>query len=81
VGRNVLAALEPKPWLRLDAGPVLEALAKSQAEPARRWVWARRTESGTPGLAGAALLAQGRVAHLMAFPITEAPEGSGAPRR
>jgi hypothetical protein len=43
-GARRLAALEPKPWLRLDAGPVLEALAKSQAGPGRWWVW-----RGAPG--------------------------------
>ena len=71
--------LEPKPWPRLDAEPVLEALAKGQAEPAPAVGLGEEYRVGAPGLVGAALLAQGRVAHLMAFPIAEAPEGSGAP--
>ena len=69
---------EPKPWHRLDAGAVLSALAQSQAEPAPAVGLGEEYRVSTPGLAGATLVAQGRVAHLMAFPVAEAPEASEA---
>ncbi len=65
---------EPEPWQRLDAGLVLEALAKGQAEPAAAVGLGEEYRLGTSGLTGAALLAQGRVAHLMAFPTADASE-------
>ena len=65
---------EPKPWHRLDAAAVLEALAQGQAEPAPAVGLGEEYRLGSPELAGAALVAQGRVAHLMAFPAAEAPE-------
>ena len=62
---------EPKPWHRLDAGAVLEALAQGQVEPAPAVGLGGEHRLGTPGLAGAALVAQGRLAHLMAFPVNQ----------
>jgi hypothetical protein len=64
---------EPKAWHRLDAGSVLSALTQDQVEPAPA-VCLGECRLGTPGLAGATLVAQGRVAHLMAFSVAEAPE-------
>jgi len=62
---------EPKPWHRLDAGAVLEALAQGQAEPAPAVGLGDEYRLSTPGLAGATLVVQGQVAHLMAFPVTQ----------
>ncbi len=62
---------EPKPWHRLDAGPVLSALAHGLAEPAPAVGLGEEYRLGTPGLAGATLVAQGRLAHLMAFPVNQ----------
>lgn len=70
---------EPKPWHRLDAGAMLEALVHGQAEPVPAVGLGEEYSLSTPGLAGATLVAQGRVAHLMAFPVAEAPEASEAP--
>lgn len=62
---------EPKPWHRLDAGVALEALAQSEAEPAPAVGQGEEYRLSTPGLAGATLVAQGRVGHLMAFPVNQ----------
>jgi hypothetical protein len=64
---------KPKPWQRLDAGAVLEALAQGQTEPAPAVGLGEEYRLGSASLAGAIVVAQGRVAHLMAFPGTEAP--------
>ncbi len=69
---------EAKPWQRQDAGPILSALAKGQVEPAPAVGLGEEYRLGNPGQAGATLVAQGRVAHLMAFPIADAPEAPGA---
>jgi hypothetical protein len=65
---------EAKPWHRLDAGAVLSAVAQGQAESAPAVGLGEESRLGAPGLAGATLVAQERVAHLMAFPAAEAPE-------
>ena len=65
---------KPEPWQRLDGGAVLEALVRGQVEPAPAVGLGEEYRLGSGGLAGAALVAQGRVAHLMAFPSAE---GSG----
>jgi hypothetical protein len=62
---------EPKVWQRLDAGAVLEALAQGQVEPAPAVGLGEEYRLSTPGFAGATLVAQGRVAHLMAFPVNQ----------
>ncbi len=62
---------EPRPWLRLEAGAVLEALAQGEAEPASAVGLGEEYRLSTPGLAGATLIAQERVAHLMAFPVNQ----------
>lgn len=69
---------EPGSWQRLDAAPVLEALAKGQAEPAAAVGLGEEYRLGTVGLAGSALIAQGRLAHLMVFPGGEASSVPGA---
>jgi hypothetical protein len=66
---------KPEPWQRLDAGAVLEQLVRGQVEPAPAVGLGEEYRVGSGGLAGAALVAQGRVVHLMAFP---AAEGAGA---
>jgi hypothetical protein len=71
--------LEPKPWLRLDAGAVLATVVQGQAEPTHAVGMGEEYRLGTSGLAGATLMAQGRVAHLMAFPVAEASDASEAP--
>ncbi len=58
---------EAKPWQRLDAGVVLSQLAEGEAEPAPAVGLGEEHRLATPGLAGSVLIAQGRVAHLMAF--------------
>jgi hypothetical protein len=71
-----------EPWQRLDAGAVLEAMAGGQAEPAPAVGLGAEYRLNSAGLVGAALVAQGRVAHLMAFSAAEgagASEGSEAP--
>jgi len=65
---------EADPWQRLDAGAVLERLARSEAVPAPAVGLGQEYRLGD-GLAGAALVAQGRAAHLMVFPGSE---GAGA---
>jgi hypothetical protein len=67
---------EPKPSHRLDASAALEALAQGHAEPAPAVGLGEEYRLSTPGPAGATLVAQGRVAHLMAFPAAEAPEAA-----
>jgi hypothetical protein len=62
---------EPEPWL--NAGAMLEALAQGQAEPAPAVGLGDEYRLGSASLAGAILVAQERVAHLMAFPVGEAP--------
>jgi len=61
---------EPKSWQWLDAGSVLPALARGRVEPAPAVGLGEEYRLGTAGLAGAALVAHGRVAH----PAAEAPE-------
>ncbi len=58
---------EAKPWQRLDAGAVLSHLGEGQAEPAPAVGLGEEYRLATLGLAGSFLIAQGRVAHLMAF--------------
>jgi len=62
---------EVKPWRRLDPGSVLSTLAQGQVEAAPAVGMGKEYRLSTPGLAGATLVAQGEVAHLMAF--SEAP--------
>lgn len=66
---------KPKPWLRLDGGTVLATVAHSPADPATAVGLGEEYRPGSPRLAGAALVAQARVAHLMAFPAAEARDG------
>ena len=73
---------QPEPWQRLDAGAVLEELGRGQVEPTSAVSLGEEYRLGSGGLAGAALIAQGRVAHLMAFPSAEsvgASEGGETP--
>lgn len=70
---------KPEAWQRLNAGAVLEALAKGQAEPAPAVGLGEEYRLGSAGLAGATLIAEGRVAHLMAFPIAVASDTSEVP--
>jgi hypothetical protein len=65
---------KPEPSQQLNSGAVLEALAQGQAEPAPAVSLGEEYRLGSASLAGAILVAQGRVAHLMAFPGAEAPE-------
>jgi hypothetical protein len=74
---------KPQPWQRLDAGAVLEELVRGQVEPTSAVGLGEEYRLGSGGLAGATLVAQGRVAHLMAFPSgeggstsVETPEGN-----
>ena len=62
---------EPKAWTRLDAGAVLATVAQGEAECAPAVGLGEEYRLGTPGLTGATLVAQGRVAHLMAFPVKQ----------
>src|SRR5882672_6279631 len=62
---------EPKPRLRLDAGAVLATVAQGQTEPASAVGLGEEYRLGTTELAGATLVAEGRVAHLMAFPVNQ----------
>jgi hypothetical protein len=59
---------EVKPWQRLDAGAVLSRLGDGQAEPAPAVGLGEEHRLAAPELAGSVLVAQGRIAHLMAFP-------------
>jgi hypothetical protein len=62
---------KPEPWQRLDAGAVLEGLVRGQVERTPAVGLGDEYRLGSGRLAGAALVAQGRVAHLMAFPTDE----------
>ena len=62
---------KPEPWQRLDAGAVLEELVRGQIELTPAVGLGEEYRLGSGGLAGAALVAQGRVAHLMAFPTAD----------
>jgi hypothetical protein len=53
---------------------VLSALAQGPAESTPAVGLGEEYRLSTPGLAGATLAVQGRVAHLMAFPVAEAAE-------
>jgi hypothetical protein len=57
---------------RLTAGRVLARLARTPAEPAPAVGLGEEYRLRAAGLAGATLVAQGRVAHLMAFPADPA---------
>jgi len=70
---------KPEPWQRLNAGAVLSAFAQGQAEPAPAVGLGEEYRLGAAGLAGATLIAEGRVAHLMVFPIAGASDASKAP--
>jgi hypothetical protein len=59
---------KPEPWLRLDAGAVLSELSGRQAERAPAVGLGDEYRLGSAGVAGATLVAERRVAHLMAFP-------------
>jgi hypothetical protein len=62
---------KPEPWQGLDAGTVLTELNGSQAERAPAVGLGDEYRLGAAaGLAGATLVAERRVAHLMAFPGT-----------
>jgi hypothetical protein len=62
---------ELKRWIPLDAGAILATLAHGTAEPAPAVGLGKEYRLGNGGQAGAALVAQQRVAHLMAFPAPE----------
>jgi hypothetical protein len=66
--------LETKPHPGLAAGAVLARLGQGEAAPTPAVGLGAEYRLGTPTLAGAALVAEGRVAHLMAFPGAEAAE-------
>ena len=64
---------EPGPRHRLEGGAVLEAIAQGPAEPGPAVGLGEEYRLGSASLAGAILVAQERVAHLMAFPVAVAP--------
>jgi hypothetical protein len=64
----------PAPVQQLEAGVLLEELTGSDVAPAPAVGVGVEYRLGPAALAGAALVAQGRVAHLMAFPAAEASE-------
>jgi hypothetical protein len=64
--------LEAKPHPGLDAGATLATLRQTEAEPAPAVGLGAEYRLTTPSLSGAALVAEGRVAHVMAFPGAEA---------
>jgi hypothetical protein len=64
--------LEAKPHPGLDAGATLTTLGRTEAEPAPAVGLGAEYRLPTASLAGAALVAEQRVAHLMAFPGAEA---------
>jgi hypothetical protein len=66
--------LEAKPHPGLDAAALLATLGQAEAESAPAVGLGAEYRIGTPGLAGAALVAQERVVHVMAFPGAEAVE-------
>jgi hypothetical protein len=67
---------KPEAGQRLEAGAVLEELVRGQVEAAPAVGLGEEYRLGSGGLAGAALVAQGRVAHLMAFPSAEGGSAS-----
>ena len=71
---------KPEPWQRLDAGAVLTELNGSQAERAPAVGLGEEYRLGSADVAGATLVAEERVAHLMAFPgVAGAGEGMDSP--
>jgi hypothetical protein len=66
--------LEAKTHPGFDAGAVLSTLGQTQVAPVPVVGLGAEYRLGTAGLAGAALVAQERVAHVMAFPGAEAVE-------
>ena len=71
---------KPEPWQRLDATAALTELSGSQAERAPAVGLGEEYRLGSAGLAGAILVAERRVTHLMAFPgVTGASEGLDSP--
>jgi hypothetical protein len=62
---------EAMPWLRPDADAVLTTVAQGQAEPAPAVGLGKEYRLGSPGLAGATLVAQEWVAHLMVIPAVD----------
>jgi hypothetical protein len=67
---------KPEPWQRLEAQAVLEALVGSQAERAPAVGLGEEYRLGSGGLTGAALVAQSRLVHAMAFPAADAAGAS-----
>jgi ARG and Rhodanese-Phosphatase-superfamily-associated Protein domain len=65
---------EAKRWVRLHAGAVLATVAQGEAERAPAVGLGNEYRLGTSQLAGATLIAQGWVAHLMMFPASGASE-------
>jgi hypothetical protein len=66
--------LEAKPHPGLAAAAVLATLGQAEAVPAPAVGLGAEHRIGTPSLAGSALVALERVAHVMAFPGAEAAE-------
>jgi hypothetical protein len=66
--------LEARPHPGMDPAAVLATLGQSQVVPAPAVGLGAEYRLGTPGPAGAALVAEQRVAHVMAFPGAEAVE-------
>jgi hypothetical protein len=64
-------AQEPMPWHRLDAGPILAKLIRCQAEPVPSVGLGEEYRLTGTCVAGAVLVVQLRVAHLMVFPSRE----------
>jgi hypothetical protein len=56
----------------MASAPAASSLDWPRASPRRRW--AEEDRLSITGLAGAILVAQGRVAHLGMFPVAEAPD-------
>lgn len=69
---------KPEPWQRQDVGAAVEALLQGQAEPAQAVGLGAEYRLDSVSLAGGILVAQGRVAHLMAFPVAGASDASEA---
>ncbi|MGH7366900.1 MAG: ARPP-1 family domain-containing protein, partial [Candidatus Rokuibacteriota bacterium] len=65
---------KPRRARRPTADPVIQALAQGHAEPAPAVGLGEEYRLSSPRLAGAALVNQGRVAHLMAFPSAASAE-------
>jgi hypothetical protein len=66
--------LEAKTHPGFDAGAVLATLGQAEAALAPAVGLGAEYRIGTPGLAGAVLVAQERVVHVMAFPGAAAVE-------